>query len=210
MALASHFFFFSCLCITATLSFRSFTIRNIIPVTGQIKSSITSIVTVKIAPGTTRNPTRYKAFQPLTDDMETNYPPAIFLAGFDESHLESIDDVLINVLAVLPPIIIICDQDLQRNMSYFLFNNNLLNDRDHELPRKNLKLDIPIIVLSGFDRLRLRIIMQEMKALSMNQNVPKCLFALVVKPALEKPLRQLFDEILRDHLDNNKQLGPSS
>ena len=84
-------------------------------------------------------------------------------------------------------------------------NNTLLNARDHEIPNdiNRVKLSIknvPIILLSGFERDEVRNIIASVKTWNGPSSgaFPKIAFALVVQPALDKTLDQLFNEILND------------
>lgn len=155
---------------------------------------------------------RLNTFQKLDDSFESEFPAAVFVAGFEEESLETIDDILSEFLFPLPPIVILGASDHSNTLSNILYSDNnskissTLISRDHELPDKLLQTKVPVMLLSGLKNSLMVDIIRRWKYLSKNDPTLKlpidCAFATVVSPALKKPFKQLITEITRDHIDN--------
>ena len=125
-----------------------------------------------------------------------------------DEHLEIIDDILFSAVSqkLQPPVFIVGKNDMRLTLKNILVDNNALLDiRDHDIPNdiNSVKLSIknvPIILLSGFERDEVRNIIRSVKTWNGPSSgiFPKIAFAMVVQPALDKTLDQLFNEILND------------
>lgn len=133
-------------------------------------------------------------------------PPAIVLAGFQSStSLEIIDDLIEAVLGYVPPVIVIGPNDLNRTTKAILLQGKAqINERDHVLPSSPALLPNPIVLFSGMER---NVVSETIRAYKgwngpESGRLPRCCFAIVVPPAVDKTLIELFSEINDDFMQN--------
>ena len=136
---------------------------------------------------------------PSSSDDNSYGPPCIIVAGLPESHLETVDDIFSAALGTLPPVIIVNNNDFTSKISL----KRLLEDReerDHSLSQRSCDLRSPVIIFSGCDRSAIRLSIQSYKTWNPPSTglLPRAAFAVVVQPALEKTIKDLCSEILRD------------
>lgn len=129
-------------------------------------------------------------------------PIAVIVCGLKDHELETIDDVMFNVTSKVSPVIILNNgKDFEISLSDILLSERFLQIRDHELPENPLVLEYPFVIISGCKQKETLDIVQLLKYAHKNNNkvFPKCLFAVAVKPALNKPMKQLLEEIVQDY-----------
>ena len=77
------------------------------------------------------------------------------VAGLEEQHLETLDDIFTITLGnPYPPVVILNEQDFRQQLTVrqLLTNSILLSERDHLLSGKPCKLPSAVIVFSGYGR----------------------------------------------------------
>lgn len=145
------------------------------------------------------------AFQKLNANEKNEFPLAVFVAGIKEDSLEVVDDILAGFLYPLPPVIVLGNSDSSILLDDILSQSSSLLSRDHELPEKPFKTEVPVILFSGLENSKVVNIVKQWKYVMKNEpssNLPECAFAMVVSPALKKTFKQLLGEISRDHIEN--------
>ena len=132
-------------------------------------------------------------------------PKCIIISGLPESYLETVDDIFTVTLGVLPPVIIVNENDFKSSLSLrTLFEDpTLITNRDHAIIGRTCRLFAPVILFSGCTRDEVMLSIRSYKTWDSPQQgkLPKTAFALAVLPAIDKPISLLCDEILGDFVD---------
>lgn len=133
-----------------------------------------------------------------TDD-NTFGPACVIVAGLPEMYLETVDDIFSAALGILPPVVIVSSEDFSSKSKL----KKLLDERDsrdHSLSGKLCQLPSPVIIFAGCNRSAIRLSIQSYKSWNPPGSgpFPKTAFAVVVENALNKTIKDLCEEILRD------------
>lgn len=118
-----------------------------------------------------------------------------------DSHLDLLDDLLAVAGLGDAPVVIMGESDRKDELTLrqlLMTKSQAYLKRDHQLPATEFGLtipSIPILLFSGTSREPTRYIIDSLKRAP---DFPSSAFAIAVKPALDKPFKQLFTEIQRD------------
>ena len=147
----------------------------------------------------------FNRFFGKSEEVNIDYdvlPMAVIVSGLKYHELETIDNVVFNVTGKVPPVFILgSGKDVEMTLSDILLSKNFFQSRDHEIPERPFLSEYPVMLISGCEQ---KITLDIVKLLKFAHNsnsdlFPKCLFAVAVKPALNKSMRQLLDEIIQDY-----------
>jgi len=139
--------------------------------------------------------------------------PSVALLSNNAEKLEVLDDILSAVLDGFSPPVIILDAQEARTLTLqkLLFENDgeLYKAKDHLVPEAS-KVDVntktAVVLFSGFTREDIRSSIAAIKSWQgpSSGSFPPLAFALAVPPAVNKPLNELFSEILRDFAEEKQ------
>ena len=151
-----------------------------------------------------------RASSPLSlsalQDDNTFGPPCIIIAGLMNVHLETIDDIFTAALGTLPPVIIVAKNDFTSKVTLRTLIESR-EERDHSLSSRGCDISSPVIIFAGCNRSAIRLSIQSYKSWNppISGSLPRAAFAVVVPPALEKTIKDLCEEILRDFTAEQQQ-----
>ena len=86
----------------------------------------------------------------------------------------------------------------------------MLCQRDHVLPSNIIDTTDKIIIIHASQRASVRSLINAMKSVFRNADIPPPLFAIAVPNALVKPIHQLQSEITNDHREYLAQMLKAS
>ena len=147
-------------------------------------------------------------------------PLMLILGGFSNEELEVIDDVVDAVITQrdarmrLVPSIVLGEDDRKRKLSHFFSDEKVITERDHELPDRPLKIEIPLVLFSGLQSIEIKNLIYSIRKtfsskfeLEFGDNKRRpIVFAVVVKKTLDKSIDTLYSEVLGDHEANAQKM----
>lgn len=161
---------------------------------------------------TVSNSFSLRALSPLplnaVQDDNTFGPPCIIIAGLMDVHLETIDDIFTAALGTLPPVIIVAKDDFTSKVTLRTLLESR-EERDHFLSSRGCEISSPVIIFAGCNRSSIRLSIQSYKTWDPPTSgaLPRAAFAVVVPPALDKTIKDLCEEILRDFKAEQQKLN---
>jgi len=144
-------------------------------------------------------------------------PLALILGGFNEQELSAIDDVSESLMpgSRVSSVVVLDEADRQRDLSSLL-RQPALDERDHELPKNPMAIEIPLVLFSGFTSTEVRNMMAGIRQTfaarfgyrSQGGDIAmqgrEIVFAIAVRNALEKRIDALYSEVVGDYEANKK------